>query len=50
MCRPRSIYVISLCSAFEFQTHFHCNESVIVIEIDTIVFCTFFRISRIIFG
>ena len=50
MCRPGSIYVISLCSVFEFQTHFHCNESDIAIGRDTIIFCTFFRISRIIFG
>ena len=27
MCRPRSIYVVSLCSIFDFQPHFHCRES-----------------------
>ena len=50
MCRPRSIYVVSLCSIFHFQPHRHCDESYNVIKTDALIFCTFFRISSIIFG
>ena len=40
----------TLLSTFHFQTHFHYNESYNLIKIETLVFCTFFRISPIIFG
>ena len=35
---------------FHFQANFHCHESYIVIKIDALTFCTFFRIFPIIFG
>ena len=51
MCRPRSIYVVSLCSIFDFQPHFHCRESYNVKKkTDALIVCTFFRISPIVWG
>ena len=44
MSWPRSIYVVSVWTIFHFQPYFPCHWSHNLIETDTIVFCTVFRI------